>query len=377
MLDFTDNHNLRQGCNPRCPGCAHRTLSAQQSETQKQNWLQYKLAPWQDVLSPLQTVTGEARWNYREKVRLNVARLDGQWQFGMIRRDELIPIPNCPVHTPSVRAVVRLLSKVLPASDNFPLAYYCQAGTQATLILKTQTLPDLSWLDQTTEQNWAATGLEGLWLHLHAAAGKRLFAKNGWHLLWGKPRSYDDENLLYGPTAFQQLIPSIYQQALDEAEDFFSPSPNDAVVDLYCGNGTSLRRWLSHDTHTAGVELSGEAVECAQHNASGAIILRGKCQHRIPQLDQWLQETKVNQRLLYVNPPRTGIETEVLDWITDSFQPTRIAYLSCSAGTLRRDLDQLCIAGGYQVERITPYDFFPQTYHVETLVLLSSHTQEA
>lgn len=51
------------------------------------------------------------------------------------------------------------------------------------------------------------------------------------------------------------------------------------------------------------------------------------------------------------------------------YRPKRIAYLSCSAGTLRRDLEGLPVSG-YRVVRIIPYDFFPQTYHVETLVLL-------
>jgi tRNA/tmRNA/rRNA uracil-C5-methylase (TrmA/RlmC/RlmD family) len=51
------------------------------------------------------------------------------------------------------------------------------------------------------------------------------------------------------------------------------------------------------------------------------------------------------------------------------FRPQRMAYLSCSAGTLRRDLEHLT-AAGYRVMRIIPYDFFPQTHHVETLVFL-------
>ncbi|MEZ5584571.1 MAG: hypothetical protein R3F37_19025 [Candidatus Competibacteraceae bacterium] len=72
---------------------------------------------------------------------------------------------------------------------------------------------------------------------------------------------------------------------------------------------------------------------------------------------------------MYVNPPRTGLEPEILDWTIQEYRPARMAYLSCSAGTLHRDLMGLTTAG-YAVERIIPYDFFPQTYHVETLVLL-------
>ena len=48
--------------------------------------------------------------------------------------------------------------------------------------------------------------------------------------------------------------------------------------------------------------------------------------------------------------------------------PDKLAYLSCSAGTLRRDLE-IAASAGYQIKRIIPFDFFPQTHHVECLVL--------
>lgn len=75
------------------------------------------------------------------------------------------------------------------------------------------------------------------------------------------------------------------------------------------------------------------------------------------------------RRLLYVNPPRTGLEPEVIEWIAEEYRPAAIAYLSCSAGTLARDLERLQY-GGYRVDVIAPYDFFPHTYHVETLALM-------
>jgi tRNA/tmRNA/rRNA uracil-C5-methylase (TrmA/RlmC/RlmD family) len=88
-------------------------------------------------------------------------------------------------------------------------------------------------------------------------------------------------------------------------------------------------------------------------------------------MEEWLLDNKAEyDRLLYVNPPRTGLEDGIADWITSFMKPSRMAYLSCSAGTLNRDLSILC-STGYLVERIIPFDFFPQTIHVESLVLLS------
>ena len=316
----------------------------------------------------MRAVVGEARWGYRRKVCLSARwrETDG-WSLGLWRRDELIPIPDCPVHAQPVRATIHALLRALPPARDFSLAYFIQSGAQATLILKTHRVPDLAWLDANQRAELAAGGLEGLWLHLHPAAGRRLFARSGWRLLWGQPRSRDGFGLRYGPTAFQQQIPGLYRQALDAAENFLDPQPGDGIADLYCGIGASLARWTRRGARVIGVELGGEAVECAGLNAPAATVLRGKCDERIPQLRDWTPSTE--RRLLYVNPPRTGLEPAVLAWVAEEFRPERLAYLSCSAGTLSRNLAVLS-ASGYTVDTLIPYDFFPQTHHVETLALL-------
>jgi tRNA/tmRNA/rRNA uracil-C5-methylase (TrmA/RlmC/RlmD family) len=349
-------------------------LSAAASEAQKADWLRRTLAPWADRLQPLRAVAGAARWSYRGKVCLSALWRETEgWRLGLWRRDALIPIPDCPVHIESIRFMARWLMRTLPPGPDFPLAFYVRAGAQATLILKTHWLPDPGWLDDERRAELAASGLEGLWLHLHPAAGRRLFARRGWTLLWGQPRSRDAFGLEYGPTAFQQLIPALYGEALDAAEDFLAPGPGDSLADLYCGIGATLARWIRCGARTIGVELGGEAVECAGRNAPAALVLRGKCADRIPQLRDWSPAT--GTRLLYLNPPRPGLEPAVRAWAADEYRPERLAYLSCSAGTLSRDLRGLAEAG-YTVERLIPYDFFPQTHHVETLALLRRGTLE-
>jgi tRNA/tmRNA/rRNA uracil-C5-methylase (TrmA/RlmC/RlmD family) len=77
-----------------------------------------------------------------------------------------------------------------------------------------------------------------------------------------------------------------------------------------------------------------------------------------------------------VNPPRSGLEAGVLDALAGELQPERLAYLSCSAGTLARDLRILCQAG-YRVSAIHPCDFFPLTHHVEALALADRAVTQA
>lgn len=319
---------------------------------------------------PLVAIADAGRWGYRDRATLS-AHWDGSgWQLGMMRRDEVVAIHDCPVHTLRLRETVRLLAAALPAYSQFPVHFLVQSGAQCTLVLKQAKLPAMDWLDSSLKEKLAATGIEGLWLHLHPSAGKKIFHKRGWELVWGQPRSRDASGMYHGPAAFQQLIPQLYEASRAKAEAFLLPGAGDRVVDLYCGAGGTMRRWLAAGAETIGVELAGEAIECARLNSPGASLLRGSCEARLPQVDQWLSAADGAGRcLVYVNPPRTGLEPAVRKWLVQRGRPERIAYLSCSAGTLSRDLTEL-EAGGYRVERITPYDFFPQTLHVETLALL-------
>jgi 23S rRNA (uracil1939-C5)-methyltransferase len=214
-----------------------------------------------------------------------------------------------------------------------------------------------------------ALALDGLWVHCHPAAGRRMFARSGWTLAWGAGESRDAQGLQHGPTAFQQLLPALHGEATDLAEQHLRPSPRVAVLDLYCGIGASLRRWRAGGAPSLGVELAGGAVAAAAVNAEGATVLRGTCDQRLPQVRDWWSR-QLDERVAYVNPPRSGLEEEVAGALAQELRPARLAYLSCSAGTLARDLAFLERAG-YRVDAIHPFDFFPLTHHVEALALLT------
>ncbi|HOU31977.1 MAG TPA: class I SAM-dependent RNA methyltransferase [Synergistaceae bacterium] len=360
---------LPRGCVPCCPGCAPDMASAAEERDRKMAWLEKSLAPWKNRLEDLRDGPEEQRWGYRDKVCLRAAWLpETGWALGLRRKDGLVAIPECPRHSRRVRNMISWLRHHLPAAENFPLVYYVQAGGQGTLVLKSREDPDLSWMETAPDPGEAA-GLEGLWLHRHPGAGRRVFGRGSWRLLWGVPRSRDAQGLVYGPRSFQQIRPSLHLEALERAEAFLSPKPGDGVVDLCCGTGGSLRRWRERGAMALGVEMGGESLECAAVNVPGATLLRGSCAQRLPQVERWLEAFAPERRLFYVNPPRLGLEPEVGAWMGSRGSFARGAYLSCSAGTLARDLKVL-EREGFAVVSLHPYDFFPGTPHVEVLVCL-------
>ena len=321
------------------------------SLAQKQEYLSRALRRWVDRLEPVTGPRADERLGYRDRVTLT-ARWSGTggWRFGLMRRDELIAIHDCPVHTGRIRALVHALVQHLPRGDELPLAYLHVAGAQATLVVKAHQV-DQTILARAIEAA-GGTGLEGLWLHLHPAAGRKLFARSGWQHLWGASQSRDAHGLLHGPAAFMQAFPRLHQESLQAAREHLAPGGGTAVLDLYCGLGSTLREWTLAGSPSLGVELSGEAVKFAALNAPDATVLRGTCVQRLPQIRTWWNG-RAETHVAYVNPPRSGLEDEVTASLAKELRPARIAYLSCSAGTLARDLESF-EAAGYSLDSHHP-----------------------
>jgi 23S rRNA (uracil1939-C5)-methyltransferase len=74
---------------------------------------------------------------------------------------------------------------------------------------------------------------------------------------------------------------------------------------------------------------------------------------------------ELNPDVVLVDPPRAGLEKRVIDGIL-KMSPNIIAYVSCDPSTLARDAARL-INGGYKLKQVTPFDLFPQTFHIESI----------
>ncbi len=361
---------LPEGCVKECRGCGHRLMTMQESLIRKKTFLQSKLSAWGDLIEDVRSVPASGRLGYRDKVNLAMKWTGTKWETGTLNREDLISIPDCPVHKQTVNEVIRLFHSALPGYSEIQAVRYVQTAKQVAIVVKSRELPDTGWLTETIAKRLASIGIEGVWLHLFPSSGKKVFGKGGWHLIRGKESSQDESGLWYGPAAFQQLLPVLANQALDTAYEFLMPDANSAVIEMYCGTGSGLKKWTQAGAKALGIEISAEALRMAAMNAPRAETFTGTCRQRLPQMEKWLNGIEDGfTRLLYVNPPRTGMEDSIAEWIASFMKPIRMAYLSCSAGTLSRDLSILC-KSGYSVDRIIPFDFFPQTIHVESLVLL-------
>lgn len=142
---------------------------------------------------------------------------------------------------------------------------------------------------------------------------------------------------------------------------------NEIFVDAYCGIGTMTLPIATRVQQAIGLEIQPQAIEQAQLNAELNHIENVTFQ--VGAVEKLLSTLTVQPDIVLLDPPRKGCDPTVLETLRQ-WHPSRIVYVSCNPATLARDLNLLCAEGAYQIRRIQPVDFFPQTAHVECVVIL-------
>jgi 23S rRNA (uracil1939-C5)-methyltransferase len=166
----------------------------------------------------------------------------------------------------------------------------------------------------------------------------------------------------YNAEAFFQINPALLPELIEFA---LRDARGETALDLYCGVGLFTLPLARRFAKVMGVEANPVATRFARRNLDHA----GLTNVRVitANVAAGVMKTRSVDFIL-LDPPRAGAESIVIKRILD-LHPARISYVSCDPATLARDLKKL-IAGGYAIESIAGFDLFPQTHHVETVVLL-------
>ena len=139
------------------------------------------------------------------------------------------------------------------------------------------------------------------------------------------------------------------------------------VYDLYSGTGTIAQLMAPVCKEVVGVEIVEEAVCAAKKNA--ALNGLDNCKFIAGDVLKVLDEIEEKPDYIILDPPRDGIHPKAIGKIIE-YGVENMVYISCKPTSLARDL-QIFMNRGYRVEKICCVDMFPNTYHVETVVLLS------
>lgn len=202
----------------------------------------------------------------------------------------------------------------------------------------------------------------------------------------GNDTIYDQDVILYKGRdyileemeglSFSINAKSFYQTNSEQAyelykitRDFAGLTGNELVYDLYTGTGTIAQFVSKQAKKVVGVEAVPAAIEDAKVNAKRNNITN--CEFFVGDMKNVFNDEFISTHghpdVIITDPPRDGMHKDVVDQIL-KIAPQKVVYVSCNSATQARDL--ALMDEQYKVTRVRPVDMFPQTHHVENVVLL-------
>ena len=196
------------------------------------------------------------------------------------------------------------------------------------------------------------------------------------HILYGP--GYIEDTLCgvpvrLGPLSFYQVNTLAAERLYGVAAQYAQLTPDDTLLDLYCGMGTIGLSMADQCRELIGVEIVPEAIESAKANAARmgeAVAAKSRffCADAGQAATQLAAEG-LHPDIVMLDPPRKGCDEATLSAVV-RMAPRRVVYVSCNPATAARDAAWL-EKNGYHAEKVQPVDLFPRTKHVEAVLLLT------
>lgn len=177
---------------------------------------------------------------------------------------------------------------------------------------------------------------------------------------------FDNVFLSLGPRSFFQVTPQIAARLYKCVGDLVEEHKVESFLDLFCGVGAFSYFAARSCRDVLGVEISREAIECAQ-SSKPLNQLSGELNFLSLDVEAFLKNLTKQYMCILVNPPRRGLNQSIIESILLQ-KPAMIIYSSCNVETLARDY--LSFSDGYEIISTQIFDMFPYTAHFETLMVL-------
>ena len=384
-------HRIRPACivADKCGGCQWQAVDYPRQLTAKEQQVKsaleriggFETIPIQPILAALQPL------GYRNKATYPLARgTGGTVKAGYYRRGthQIVNLNHCPIQHEALnpllvdaKAVVKskgwsLYNEKKHQGRLRHLSLRVGHNTGQTLL----TLVTTGYLPEVKEQaeQWIEnhSSLVGVCLNINPGQTNKIF---GDETLCLAGQTHLEEvflglRLRIQPTTFFQINTAQAEALVKIVLDQLSLQGNETVIDAYCGIGTLSLPVAQRAARCMGIESHAKSVAQARQNAAlnglqNADFFVGAVETVLPDISA-RQSNPID--VVVLDPPRKGCDRTVLDTLIE-VKPKRIVYMSCNPATLARDLKILC-SNGYDLTRVQPADFFPQTAHVECVAFL-------
>ena len=376
----------------QCGGCTYQNLPYEEQLAMKESQIKKMMD---------EAVNGKYVWEgvkpspvkqaYRNKMEFSFGDeyKDGPIALGMHKRGsfhDIVNVTDCQIVDEDYR---KILDCTLEAARESGLLYYHRmrhTGYFRHLLVRKavkteEILVDLVTTTETDAQAFLDTWVKKLLeLELDGKMAGILHTKNdsvadvvkdeGTEVLYGQDYFYEE---LLGlkfkitPFSFFQTNSLGAEVLYETAREYIGDINEKVIFDLYSGTGTIAQILAPVAKKVVGVEIVEEAVEAAKENA--ALNGLDNCTFWAGDVLKVIDELGEVPDLIMLDPPRDGVNPKALMKILN-FGVDRLVYIACKPTSLARDLE-LIQGRGYKVEKISCVDLFPNTYHVETVAVMS------
>ena len=374
----------------QCGGCQLQAVSYEEQKVFKEKKLRGHLERIGGFTNlPMEPLIGmDEPYHYRNKAQFPVGRnKEGKIVTGFYagRTHAIIENRDCALGIPENKDV---LDRVIAHMEKYNIAPYDEVTGKGLvrhifvrygfftgelmvcLIINGQDLPHQREL---VEKLCEIPGMTSISLNMNKKRSNVILGDKV-KTIWGKEYITDkigDISYEISPLSFFQVNPQQTWKLYSKALEYADLHGEETVWDLYCGIGTISLFLAQKAKFVRGVEIVPAAIEDAKRNAQinhieNVEFFVGKAEEVLP---REYEKNGVYADVIVVDPPRKGCDAMLLKTIL-KMQPKRVVYVSCDSATLARDLRFLC-DNGYELKKVCGVDQFPQTVHVETVVLLS------
>jgi len=328
-----------------CGGCHYQFLPYKRQVQAKTDILIDQLKRIGKIESPpvKDMVACPEPWNYRNHVQFSLDR-DGKLGFQMSNSNRVIPITECHLPEHSI-------------NDLWPQLEFDSETNLERFSLRTGVEDDMMLVLESDTPETPELEIEAGISVTHVYEENMVVIAGNDHILMRVLES----DFKVSAASFFQVNTVMAGKMVEYLTTQLPITQSTTLLDVYCGVGL-FSAFLAPKCKTViGIESSESACEDFTVNLDefdNVELYEGEAEDVIPHLE-------AKPDIVLVDPPRAGLDKTVVDGIL-KLSPSLIAYVSCDPSTLARDAARL-INGGYTLKQVTPFDLFPQTYHIESI----------
>jgi 23S rRNA (uracil1939-C5)-methyltransferase len=323
-----------------------------------------------------------ALFGYRQRIRLQVDR-DGKPGFTGPRSHTIVPILSCLVAPDQLNTV---LAELRRDADAAKILHNCREvellvnpiSSGVVCLFHLRRRPRPADIRQAEDLVAAAARIEGIFFTgdnfaLTGPIGQT--AKNCAYSLQMQVKPFGEKGPAIGlgweVGGFCQVNLEQNERLIHHVLSLCDPQKSESVLDLFCGMGNFSIPLAMRAGTLVGFEGQGSAIRSARKNSEAAGLGNTNF-HKAP-IHEACRELAGQKKVfdyLVLDPPRQGVPG--LAGEIASLTGRKMVYISCDPATLCRDLEAIC-RHGLTITHIQPFDMFPQTHHIETVVLLEKN----